>query len=241
MDGPAYVNSIAAIQDFRNALAQYAHESRQGITAMEIEIRRAFDWIAVDRAEFWRTEIRRSMEAVARAKNELHNARTFKSMNDHVPSCIDERKAVERAEQRLKRAEQKAEAVRKWTRSLQHELNEYVGRIAQFTAVLEIDVPQAMAVLDRVLTALADYVSSKAPRPMAEPFSATDTGGGSMAMPRDEQASTETTEALQSLETDRPASDNAPELDPAAAGAQRGTVPFCSEDSTKGDSPLARS
>jgi hypothetical protein len=186
MQGPAYVNSVAAIQDFRNALAQYAHESRQGITAMEIEVRRAFDWIAVDRAGFWQAEIRRSMEAVARAKDDLHNARTFKSIGDYTPSCIDERKAVERAQQRLKRAELKAEAVRKWTRSLQHELNEYVGRIAQFTAVLEIDVPQAMAMLDRVLTALNDYIAAKTPRPKADPFAGESAAAGSMAMPRDE-------------------------------------------------------
>ncbi len=187
MQGPAYVNSIAAVQDFRNALAQYAHESRQGITAMEIEVRRAFDWVAVDRAAYWQAEIRRSMEAVARAKDDLHNARTFKSVGDYTPSCIDERKAVERAEQRLKRAELKAEAVRKWTRSLQHEMNEYVGRVAQFTAVLEIDVPQAMALLDRVLTSLNDYVAAHVPRPMADPIAGETSVAGSMAMPLDEQ------------------------------------------------------
>jgi hypothetical protein len=225
MDGPAYVNSIAAIQDFRNALAQYAHESRQGITAMDIEIRRAFDWIAVNRAEYWRTEIRRGMEAVARAKDELHHARTYKSTGDYTPSCIDERKAVERAEQRLKRAEQKAEAVRMWTRSLQHELNEYVGRIAQFTAVLEIDVPQAMAVLDRVLTALNDYVSSKAPRAMADPFSAADTVADSMAMPRDQRDERTTApaaagDAIGSAETAPPLSNVVLEVDSNAASPQ---------------------
>jgi hypothetical protein len=215
MDGPAYVNSIAAVQDFRNALARYAHESRQGITAMEIEVRRAFDWIAVDRAGFWQAEIRRSMEALARAKDELHNARTFKSVGDYTPSCIDERKAVERAEQRLKRAELKAEAVRKWTRSLQHELNEYVGRIAQFTAVLEIDVPQAMALLDRVLTSLNDYVSAQVPRPMADPFAGEGAAAGTMAMPLDNQPGESAAEARPET-NQQPAFDGPPAL-PAEA------------------------
>jgi hypothetical protein len=221
MPGPAYVNSIAAIQDFRNALALYAHESRQGITAMEIEVRRAFDWVAVDRAGFWQAEIRRSMEAVARAKDDLHNARTFKSVGDYTPSCIDERKAVERAQQRLKRAELKAEAVRKWTRSLQHELNEYAGRIAQFTSVLEIDVPQAMALLDRVLTALNDYVSAKAPHPMTDPG---ESAAGSMAMPLDEmgdkrEAASHPKSATEQVEAARPSHDEQETVSSAAQSA----------------------
>src|SRR5438045_2499645 len=109
MDGPANVNSISAIQDFRNALVMYVADSKQGMATMDTEIRRAFDWIAVDRAGFWKNEIRRAMDALARARDELHNARTFKSIGDYTPSCVDEQKAVRRAEERLKLAEAKAE------------------------------------------------------------------------------------------------------------------------------------
>lgn len=187
MDGPANVNSISAIQDFRNALVMYVAESKQGLTTMETEIRRAFDWIAVDRAGFWKNEIRRAMDALARARDDLHNARTFKSIGDYTPSCVDEQKAVRRAEERLKMAEAKAETVKKWTRSLQHELNEYIGRMAQFNAVLEIDLPKGMSTLDRVLRALDHYLSTKAPTPMAEPHTSEAAEAGSMAMPLDER------------------------------------------------------
>jgi hypothetical protein len=187
MQGPAYVNSIAAIQDFKNALVMYVAESNQGTSNLDTEIRRAYDWIAVDRAQFWRNEIRRANDAVVRAKDELHHARTFKRIDDYVPSCIDERKALERAQQRLKLAEEKAEAVKKWTRALQHELNEYAGRRAQFTAVLEVDLPKAMAGLERIMAALDDYISTSAPRPVAEPRSGETDGSSSMAMPREER------------------------------------------------------
>jgi hypothetical protein len=196
MHGPAYVNSISAIQDFRNALVMYVAESKQGTGTLETEIRRAFEWIAVDRAQFWRQEIRRATDAVARAKDDLHNARTFKSIGDYTPSCVDERKALKRAEDRLKLAETKAETVTKWTRSLQHELNEFAGRIAQFTAVLEIDLPKAMAALDRVLSALDDYVSTTAPRPMAEPRAGEQAGAGSMAMPLEERQKDDTEQSV---------------------------------------------
>jgi hypothetical protein len=198
MQGPAYVNSIAAIQDFKNALVMYVAESNQGTTNLESEIRRAYDWIAVDRAQYWRNEIRRANDAVVRAKDELHHARTFKRIDDYVPSCIDERKALERAQQRLKLAEEKAEAVKKWTRALQHELNEYAGRMAQFTAVLEVDMPKAMAGLERIMAALDDYISTSAPRPVAERRSGEADGSGSMAMPREERNDQNTPIAEQS-------------------------------------------
>ena len=199
MQGPAYVNSISAVQDFRNALVMYVSDSKQGVAALEIEIRRACDWIAVDRAQFWRSEIRRAGEAVARAKDELHAARTFKRMDDYVPSCIEEKKALQRAEQRLKIAEAKAEAVKKWTRVIQHELNEYIGRMAQFAAVLEIDVPNAMATLDRVLSALDDYVATHAPRPIGKQPVGESESAASMAMPLDEQKTEDARDAARDL------------------------------------------
>jgi hypothetical protein len=216
MQGPAYVNSISAIQEFRKALVMYVAESRQGVATLETEIRRAFDWIAVDRAQHWRHEIRRASEAVARAKDELHNARTFKSIGDYTPSCVDERKALQRAEERLKMAEGKAEAVRKWTRSLQHELNEFAGRMAQFAAVLEIDLPKAMATLDRVLSALDDYVSTKAPKAMAEPQHPRADAPGSMAMPLDERPEGEP-EANQEEQNRAAGAGGGSEVDTAAA------------------------
>ncbi len=168
MHEKAHVHSLAALQDFRGALASYVAESKKGVIGLEVEIRRAYDYIAVDRAQFWRSEIRRAMEAVARARDDLHNARTFKGMDGYTPSCIDEQKALQRAQDRLKLAEQKAEAVKKWTRAVQHELNEYIGRMSQFAALLDGDLPKAMASMDRILAALDTYFSTIAPRAMSQ-------------------------------------------------------------------------
>jgi len=113
-------------------------KSRQGITAMEIEIRRAFDWIAVDRAEFWRKEIRRGMEAVARAKDELQKKPLPAPRIEHERlHAFGHRRAEGGRAGRaaLKRADLNSEAVRKWTRSLQHELNEYIGSDCSVHAV----------------------------------------------------------------------------------------------------------
>jgi hypothetical protein len=168
MSQGAQVGSVAAIEAFQAALAKYIDESKQALTMIDLEIRRAVDWVRIDRAEHWKHEIRRSGEAVNRAKDDLHRCISFKGMEGYTPSCVDERKALQRAEERLRQAEQKAEAVRKWTRAMQHELNEYAGRIVQFNAALEGDIPKALATLGRILDTLERYMTVTAPRPMAE-------------------------------------------------------------------------
>ncbi len=164
----AQVGSIAAIEAFHAALANYIDASKQALTMLDLETRRAVDWIRLDRAAFWKNEIRRAGDAVNRAKDELHKCLSFKSMEDYRPSCIDERKALQRAEQRLSLAETKAEAVRHWSRALQHELNEYAGRIVQFNSTLDGDIPKALATLSRIVEILNRYIQTTAPRGMSE-------------------------------------------------------------------------
>ena len=56
------------------------------------------------------------MDAIARAKDELSRSRTFKRMDDYVPSCIEEKKAVEKAQ-----ADLAAEEVRHGRRGGEHD------------------------------------------------------------------------------------------------------------------------
>jgi hypothetical protein len=159
----ADVGSIAEIAHFQGAMGGFADNAKQALTTIDAEIRRAVDYIRVDRAQYWQNEIRRSYEAVARAKDDVHRCISFKSSEGFTPSCIDEKKALQRAQERLRIAEEKAEAVKHWSRAIQHELNEYAGRMTQFAAVLENDVPGAMAVLAKILETLDRYVSTRGP------------------------------------------------------------------------------
>jgi len=191
----AHVGSIAIIDEFHAALAKFAHDAHQALITLDLEIRRGVDWIRIDRAQHWANEVRRGYEAVARAKDELHRCMTFKSTEHFTPSCIDEKKALQRAQERLRHAEQKVEAVKHWTRQLQHELNEYTGRLTQFHAILDGDVPDAMALLGRMQQSLQRYVTTTAPSGMtpdsiARTDSIVSSPGGetiaSMARTRDE-------------------------------------------------------
>ena len=81
-----------------------------------MEARRAVEYISHDQAKLWQAETRRGQERVQAAKIAMHNAKTFKTVADHVPSLIEEKKELEKQQRRLKHAEDKVEAVRYWSR-----------------------------------------------------------------------------------------------------------------------------
>jgi hypothetical protein len=157
MSQQADVKSIDILAFLKGAFAAFAHETGQAVSEVEIQGQRAVDWITVDRAAHWKAEVRRMNEVVNKAIKDLEHCRTFKKVGDNAPSCIEEKKALDKARQRLARAEEKAEAVRRWTPVVQQQFREAGVRLVRFREVIDVDCPRAMAQLERMLKALDAY------------------------------------------------------------------------------------
>lgn len=153
----ARVTNVAALPEFRAMLATFAIEVRQALDEVDMEARKALDWITHDQPAYWQSEIRRSSDAVARAKDDLSQSRTYKRIDEYVPSCAEEKKVLERAKQRQDYAEQKLETVKQWGRAARQAVDKFKGPVQRLTAVLDGDIPRALAVLDRMHDALARY------------------------------------------------------------------------------------
>jgi hypothetical protein len=184
MSTQAEVKSIDTIAFVKAAMAAFAHDGGQAVGEVELQAQRMAAWICDDQAAYWKTEIRRAADAVNRAMIELQNCRTYKKVGDHEPACMEEKKALEKAKRRLARAEQKAEAVRRWTPVVRQQMQETRVRLTRFREVIDIDCPKALARLERMLVALDNYTHTTAPRGA--------TGGpateGSVARPLDDGA-----------------------------------------------------
>jgi hypothetical protein len=160
---PANVQSLTAISDFRAALCTFMVEARQALAAMEMEARRAVDYSTHDQAQVWSSEVRRGREQVQQRKLDIHNTRTFKRIGNYVPSCIDEKKELAKAERRLHLAEIKIEAVRHWGRVAEQAFREFQARLAQFVSILDGELPKAAAGMERMLDSLGRYLAVQAP------------------------------------------------------------------------------
>jgi len=180
MSTQADVKSIDTVAFVKAALASFGHDAGQGVGEVEMQAQRVVDWICVDQAAYWKTEVRRAAEGVNQAMKDLQNCRTYKKVGNNEPPCMEEKKALERAKQKLARAEAKAEAVRRWTPVVRQQMQETGVRLTRFREVIDIDCPRALARLERMLQALDHYAHT------ATPAAASGGGSGaSMARPAD--------------------------------------------------------
>lgn len=180
MTDQADVKSIDTLAFVRTAFASFAHEANQALGEIEIQGQRAVEYICMDRAAYWKSEIRRANDLVNKAIKDLEHCRTFKKVGDNTPSCIEEKKALEKARRRLAFAEEKAELVRKWTPVVQQQFRETGVRVVRFRDVIDVDCPRAMAQLERMLRALDQYQNTSSPTAGQD----ADSGGGAPSVKR---------------------------------------------------------
>ena len=146
----------AAVDAFRN-------EAIAAVESLDMEIRRALEWIHHDRHDHWNHQVRRGWERITEARVQLQQAMTARRIGDHDPACIDEKKALARAKRRLEIAQEKVEAVRHCARAIDRAVDEYRGARTPLSSWLESEAPKALAALRRMMDNLEDYLALQAP------------------------------------------------------------------------------
>jgi hypothetical protein len=111
-------------------------------------------------------QMRKAMDGAHEAQQALHRCLMFPVANER-PSCTEERMALKKAKARLEYCEQKEDRVRYWRQTMRHEMFEYEGRISQLVRLVEIEVPQAIGVLNKILRNLEEYHAVRARDPKA--------------------------------------------------------------------------
>lgn len=165
MARPARVQSTDAIKHFRAKLIRFADNAKAALGDTDAELLRAGNWLRQDRQVYWKTEHRRRAEAFQRAKSALNQKRLYKSATGDRQSSVEEEKAFAVAKRRLQEAEQKVAAVKSWIRKLEDERFLYKAQSQRMARAAEMDVPRAVAMLDRILDSLDAYVHERAPSP----------------------------------------------------------------------------
>lgn len=163
--GPsARVKSIDALQAMSAALECFHADASSGLDDLDMEIRRALQWINQDCRQYWQHEVRLARDNMTEARLQLQNAMMFRRIDEEQKaSCVEEKKALERAKRRLENAEKKVEAIPHWIVAIERAVNEYRGCRSQFVTWLEADFPRAVAALGRMIANLETYVHLQTP------------------------------------------------------------------------------
>ncbi len=155
----ARVDSIEVLKTFRASLLKFAEAGRNGLSSAEFDIRRADQWLRQEQQSYWKGLIRKRTELVTRTKSDLNQKKLYKSPMGGQQSCIEEEKALAVAKNRLEEAEEKAAHVQRWIAKLEQEAILYKGQVQAIGRSLDMDVPNAVALLDRLLLSLEAYAA----------------------------------------------------------------------------------
>jgi hypothetical protein len=153
----AHVASVDAVAAFRGALRTFEADAAQAILSLDEQARRALDWLDNEAPAYWRQEIRRCSDLVARTRSELETCK-MRTIAGQRAACLEELEAYRAARRKLQSAEEKIEIVRRWAERVRRELDDYRGRTMGLRMALERDLPRTFGLLDRTIASLDAYV-----------------------------------------------------------------------------------
>lgn len=155
----ARVESIDALKHFRIALFKFIDAANASLSNAESEIRQMANWLENEQYTHWQAQIRKRATMVERCKDAVRAKKLFKDSTGRTPSAVDEEKALRAAVMELEEAETKYANTKKYLRVLQKEFEVYRGGAQRFATTVQVDLPQAAAMLDQMVMALEAYVS----------------------------------------------------------------------------------
>ena len=157
----ADVKSIDAIREFHGALVEFIDLAKRSLSEADGDVNRTRQWVSHDRSFHWDRQVRRRTERVAQAKSDLFRAQLAK--DSERGSCIDEKRALQKAQAALDEAYRKVEAVNRWRRELEREALLYRGQCQQLSTMLEADLPKLAASITRMIDDLEAYIRMAPP------------------------------------------------------------------------------
>jgi hypothetical protein len=162
MSRSANVRSVAAIHDFKVAMANFAEDAMTALSGSEMEVRRIRNWLQRDQLSYWQMQVKRRTEEVSTARTELHRRRLSQQGSDAV-SDTEQKENLRVAQRRLDEAERKVAIVKKWVPILEHAIAEYHSAVQPLGDRLTGAFVNSMALLERTVAAVEAYAAVAPP------------------------------------------------------------------------------
>lgn len=157
MNPSANVLQTATLVDFRAALCTFADGVRDALGMLQMDIRRAGDWLEQQRGE-WHAAVRLAEDQVFQAKSELTRRRMMR-IGDRVPDCTEVEAALSVALQRLDFARDKLTKCKRWQRAWPEALIDFQGPANRLQGLGDGDIPRMLTYLEQKIASLEAYTA----------------------------------------------------------------------------------
>jgi hypothetical protein len=155
--GSANIRSPEAIRRFRFRFVEFTELAHLALDTAAGDVRSVNEWLRHEQLPYWQREHRRRHEELGRTWREYVNAR-YGDRRMGKPSCVDERKAWERARRMKEEAERKIEFVKGWLRAVERETDRLKSPCSKLQTLLDSLAPRALVRLDTMLDGLDEYL-----------------------------------------------------------------------------------
>lgn len=162
MSPRANVRSLDAIRQFRPAVVRFEDDVMGALAGLRTELNRTLQWLDHDCPAYWQQQIRSGFDTVNEARTQL-SRRQMMTVAGHRADCIDEKKALSRAKERLEFAQEKLRLCRQWSIKAHRAADEYSSRIGRAEQALTQGLPRMMAILERIVVSLEEYTAVERP------------------------------------------------------------------------------
>ncbi|HWL08989.1 MAG TPA: hypothetical protein VNQ76_11310 [Planctomicrobium sp.] len=159
----AHVRDLQSIRDFRAKLIGFAEEVESVLQSLQTESQRAFEWVEHDRPQYWAIQQRKAFDLLAATRTALTTCQ-MRTVGGRRSSCIEEKVAFDKAKRRLQQTQEQQEKVKRWTVKIHHDVDEFRGRMSALRRLLDVDIPKAIALLDRSAEILESYAEVAPPK-----------------------------------------------------------------------------
>lgn len=162
MSDDARVSSVEAVQRFHGAVRVFQDEADSALLALDQQVAKVLAWYDYDAPHYWKEQVRRSFDEVARARAAYDTCR-MRTVAGHRSSCYEEKEALAAAKRRLEYVQEKVEVVGRWAVRLHQVVDEFRAQSGRFKQYLEGDVEKMAALLGRTVASLESYLGHGIP------------------------------------------------------------------------------
>lgn len=215
----ANVRSLDAIKHLRPSVIRIEGDLSQALAALRTELNRTLQWIDHDCPEFWQRQVRESFDRVAQARTELMRKEMI-TVAGHKADCIEEKKSLQRAKQRLELSQEKIKACRQWSVKVHRVADEFSSKIGRTEQSLAHRIPHLLGLLERIILSLEAYTMTNRPSevPGHAPVQLDAGAAQESAAPADEAPPADGAAATAAATDGAVASDQPSSASPAASG-----------------------
>jgi len=157
MSNQARVNSIDAIRDVRAAVIVFNERAQSALGEVNSEAQKTIMRLRLEAGPRWAKRLRERQDAWVAARSEL--IRKQASFSTDNPTCVEQRKAVDKAKAAVEEAQHKIERIKRLITELERQYTLYKGHVAGLSEQVSRSLPLAVARLDRMTDALEAYRS----------------------------------------------------------------------------------